>query len=224
MPALPPYIPPRDADYAAWADNFAAVFAANPTAYGYMTADADAVSVQVAAWDAAYALVTSPTTKTAATVAAKNTSRIVTTALLRQYAQPISLNPGIDPTLKTAIGVNPRTSVPLPITVPTTYPALTVASAMPLQHVLRYRDSLASPSVKSKPYGVVQIQLFGTASGTPITDPATLLFQQVTTKSPLIQTWGSAAVGLKAYYAARWATKKGLVGPWSPIVSFTVAA
>jgi hypothetical protein len=224
MPALPPYIPASDPAYAAWVDNFGAVFAANPVAYGYMTADATAVSAQVALWDAAYALVTSPTTKTATTVQAKNVSRVETTALLRQYAQPISLSPAVSADNKIALGVNPRTSTPVPISAPTTYPALTVASALPLQHILRYRDSIASPSVKAKPYGVIQIQLYGLTSGTAITDPTLLALQQVTTKSPLIQTWGSAAVGLKAYYAARWVTKRGLVGPWSPIVSFTVAA
>lgn len=53
---------------------------------------------------------------------------------------------------------------------PTTFPALTLQSQTPLQAVLRYRDSAASTSVKAKPYGVAQCQIFGMASATPVTD------------------------------------------------------
>lgn len=224
MPALPPYVPSSDPAFAAWVDNFANVFSATPGAFGFLAADAAAVATQVALWDAAYALVTSPMTKTAATVSAKNSSRIMTLALVRPYAQAISLSPAVTTDNKTAIGVNPRTSVPLPITTPTTYPLLTIESALSLQHIIRYRDSLASPSVKAKPYGVFQVQIFATASATPITDPSLLIFRQVSTKSPFMQGWLSGDAGRVAYYAARWVTRKGLVGPWSPIVNFIVAA
>ena len=114
--------------------------------------------------------------------------------------------------------------VPTPVTTPTTYPSLTISAALALQHVLRYRDQLASPSQKSKPYGVIGVHIFGTASATPITDPTILLFLAQATKSPFLQSWPSAAKGLPAYYAARYVTRKGLIGPWSPIVSMTVAA
>ena len=224
MPALPPYIPPKDAQLANWADNFSALLTASPATYGLVSGDAAAVAAVVATWDAAYALVTSPSTKTAATVAAKNAAKINMLATVRPYSQAISLNAGVTTMAKTAIGVNPRTSVPTPITAPTTYPVLTVSQALSLQHILRYRDQLASPSVKSKPYGVIGVQLYGNASATVITDPTTLMLLQTTTKSPLLQPWGSGSVGKPAYYAARYVTRKGLVGPWSPIVSFVIAA
>jgi hypothetical protein len=223
MPALPPYIPPKDADFNNWVNNFSTVFSATPAVFGFQAGDATAVAGQVALWNAAYGLVTSPSTKTPSTVSDKNASRIVTQALVRPYAQTISLSPAVSQMNKISIGVNPRTSTPIPIAAPTTYPALTIVSALPLQHVIRYRDSLASPSVKSKPYGVVQMQLYGSASGTPITNPALLAFQMVSTKSPFLQTWDSSTVGQRAYYAARWVTRRGLNGPWSPIVSFIIA-
>lgn len=222
MPALAPYIPAPDAALANWASNFSTLITAAPATYGLTTGDAAAIAAVEATWAADYALVTSPMTKTPATVANKNTARINLLATLRPYAQTIALNAGVSSSNKIALGLNPRTSTPVPITAPTTYPSLTIAQALALAHVIRYRDSIASPSVKAKPYGVVQIQLFGMTSTTPVTDPTTLPLLQATTKSPLLQTWGSGAVGLKAYYAAKWATRKGLVGPWSPIVAFTV--
>jgi hypothetical protein len=224
MPALPPYIPTKDALLNNWLLNFSSLITAAPATYGLVAGDATAIAGAVATWSAAYALVTSPTTKTASTVSAKNAAKVTTLATCRPYAQNISLNAGVTSANKTAVGVNPRTSVPTPITTPTTYAVLTVAQALALQHVIRYRDSLASPSVKSKPYGVIAVQLFGLASATVITDPTLLTYLQSVPKSPFLQSWGSGSVGMKAYYAARYVTRKGLLGPWSPIVSFTIAA
>lgn len=223
MPALAPYIPAKDSALANWAANFSSLITASPATYGLTTGDATAIAGVETTWATAYALVTSPTTKTAATVAGKNVARTNLLATLRPYAQTVALNAGVSSGNKIALGLNPRTSTPIPITTPTTYPALTIVQALPLQHVIRYRDQLASPSVKSKPYGVTQIQIYGETSLQPITDPTLLNFLAVNTKSPFAQSWPSGAAGMKAYYAARWQTRKGLVGPWSPIVSFTVA-
>ena len=52
------------------------------------------------------------------TVQAKNTERVMVLATCRPYAQAISLNAGVTAGNKIALGVNPRTSVPQPITAP----------------------------------------------------------------------------------------------------------
>ena len=223
MPALAPYIPAKDAALATWAANFATLIAASPATYGLQASDATTITAAQTTFAAAYALVTSPTTKSASTVAAKDTAKVSMLAVIRPYAQTISLNAGVSSANKIALGVNPRTSTPVPITAPTTSPTLTVVTAPPLQHVIRFRDSTASPSVKAKPYGVVQMQLFGMVSATAVTDPSTLPLVNVFTKSPSLVTWPSSAKGMTAYYAARWVTRKGLTGPWSAILSYTVA-
>lgn len=223
MPQLPPYIPVRDGQMNSWLANFSTLITASPATYGLVAGDATAIAAAVAAWTAAYALVTSPSTKTAATVSAKNTQRVNVLATCRPYAQTIANNAGVSSANKTAVGVNPRTSTPTPITTPTTNPVLTITQAMPLQAVVRYRDATASPSVKSKPYGAIACQIYATASATPITNPALLAYNANATKSPLIVMWGSGDVGKQGYYAARWVTRKGLFGPWSPIVNFTIA-
>lgn len=224
MPALAPYIPPKDADLNSWLANFSSLITASPGTYGLVAGDATAIAAAVAAWAAAYALVTSPMTKTATTVQDKNAERVMVLATCRPYAQAISLNAGVSPSDKTALGVNARTSTPQPITAPTTYPLITIVSAITWGHIVRFRDQMASPSVKSKPYGVLQCQIFAATSATPIVDPTLLPQVGVQTKSPYTQMWSPAALGLKAYYAGRWVTRKGLVGPYGPIVSFTVAA
>jgi hypothetical protein len=223
MPSLAPYIPPKDSAFAAWLANFSSLISASPATYGLMAADATTIAAQETAFAAAYALVTSPSTKTAATVSAKNTEKIIALATVRPYAQTIANNAGVTSANKIALGLNPKTSVPVPITAPTTMPILTAQSTSTAGTILRYRDSTASPSVKSKPYGVTAVQLYAAASATPITDPTLLDFLEVATKSPLTAALGSGAAGKTVYFAARWQTRKGLVGPWSPIISYVVA-
>lgn len=223
MPALPPYIPPKDADLATWSLNFATLIVASPGTYGLTSGDASAINSIDTAFQAAYTIATSNSTRTPATVSAKDSAKVNLLATIRPYAQTIANNAGVSTGNKIALGINPRTSTPTPITVPTTHPVLSIVSAPPLQHIIRYRDETASPSVKSKPYGVIAVQLFATPSATAITDPAELAFIGVFTKSPALVSYASGDKGKQSYMAARWSTRTGLVGPWSPIVNFTVA-
>lgn len=224
MPALPPYIPPKDADLANWAANFSDRITATPGTFGLLAADAVSIATVVTPFLAAYSTAINPSTRTPVTVAAKDSARTNMLDLVRQYAVAVSLNAGVLTSDKIDLGVNPRTSTPTPIADPTTNPIISIVSALPLQHVLRFRDETSSPSVKSKPYGVTQLQLFATASTTPIVDPTLLAFRGVYTKSPALVTWESGDANKVAYFAARWQTRTGKVGPWSPVVNFTVAA
>lgn len=223
MPSVAPYIPAKDSDLDLWSANFSTLLTAAPSTYGLTAGDATTVAAEVAAWHAAYLLTTSPATKTKATVAAKDTAKILLLSQLRPFAVQISLNAGVASTDKVAIGVNPRTSTPTPIPVPVTNPVITIDSTSTAGSIVRYRDTTSSPSVKSKPFGAIGMQMFAKSSATPITDPATLALQGTQTKSPFIQAMGPAEAGKTVYFAGRWITRKGLVGPFSPIVSYVVA-
>ena len=223
MPSLAPYIPVKDSALNAWMQNFKTLTSAAPATYGLSTTDAANIAADITTWTSAYTPVLSPSTKTATTVSAKNSAKVTVLAQIRPYAQTISLNAGVTSANKIALGVNPRTSVPVPITAPTTTPVLTAQSTSTAGTIIRYRDATASPSVKSKPYGVTQVQIYAKASTTPLTDPTLLNFVEVATKSPLTVAMGSGAAGMTVYFAARWQTRKGLVGPWSPIISYVVA-
>lgn len=227
MPALQPYIPPKDSDLANWSLNFYTLLVASPATYGLLASDATNVAAVQTPWAADYALAINPATRTPVTVAAKDTARTNLLAVVRPYAQAISLNAGVLTASKIAIGVNPRTSVPSPITAPTTNPVLTVASGAPLSHIIRFRDSASSPSVKAKPYGVVSCQIVGSTTGEPTlsgsSGPDAMPTIGLFAKNPAQFTWGSGDIGKTATYFARWVTRSGLVGPWGAIVTYTIA-
>ena len=222
MPAVAPYIPPKDAQLDNWVANFSTLIAASPSTYGLMASDAAIISGQNSAWHAAYSLVTSPTTKTAATVGAKNVARTTMLAIIRPYAQQVSNNPGVTSANKIALGLNPKTSTPSPVTPPSSNPILGVLSQNPGIVNLTYRDSATSPTSKAKPYGVKNCQLYGLQSLTPITDPTKLVNQMLMTKSPSQFSFPAGyTVGSTWYFAAVWATQKGGKSPWSSIITVT---
>lgn len=222
MPTSNSYVPARDADLDFWALNFETLIAAAPGTYGLITADATAITGAYNVWHAAYLLVTSPDTKTATTVAAKDVAKINLLALLRPYAVQISLNPGVSVDDKVALAINPRTNTPTPIPAPTTSPVLTLIGATYLQHTLRYRDEAAPSTSRSKPPGVAAIEIYAATSMTIITNPALLPLKTTASRVPVIVNWDSAQQGETAYYATRWVSARQLRGPWSAITQIVV--
>lgn len=218
-----PYIPTRDADLADWAANFSTKASAAPGTYGLIAADATAIAAAVATFQTAFMVAIAPATRTPVSVAAKDVAKIGMLDVVRPYAVQISMNAGVLPSDKIAIGVNPRTSGLTPVTAPTSAPVLSLIGATFLQHLLRYRDESAPSTSRAKPTNVTQLQLFGAVSATVVSDPSTLPLLGVFTKVPVTVTWDASARAKTAYYAARWQTRTGLVGPWSDVVPIVVA-
>lgn len=222
MPAVASYIPAQDAKLNLWLLNFASLTTATPAAFGLSVGDAATIASQVASWTAAYTPVTSPSTKTAQAVSAKNTARVSVVAQLRTWAQAIANNPGVSSDNKIALGLNPKTSTPSPITPPASNPVLTVQGAGNLSLIVRYRDSASSVSVKAKPYGVKQCQIFFATSATPIVTPVASGGVVLATKSPITIQFDASDGGKQCYLWGRWVTQRGGYSPWSPITNFTV--
>lgn len=221
--ALAPYIPRRQADFTNWLANFSTLISASPTLYGLTSGDAATIAAMNASWVAVFTPVTSPMTRTSAAVSAKNTAYATIVPQVRVYAQNISNNPGVASSDKIAVGVNPKTSTPSPISPPVSVPVLTIQAAGPGTLTVRYRDSAASVSVKGKPYGVKFVQIFGSASSTPITvQSAGPLLAQLT-KSPGVLNLAGMTTGEQLYFWARYLLSNGQFSAWSTISNFTVA-
>ncbi len=116
MPSLAPYMPTREGDFTSWLANFSSLISASPSMYGLLTSDAATIAAQNAIWAAAYGPLTSNATKTPQAVQDKNIAKVGVTAQVRTYAQAIANNPGVTAGNKLALGLNPKTSTPSPIT------------------------------------------------------------------------------------------------------------
>ena len=225
MSSYPPYLPPKDADFANWLTNFDTLLTANPTDFGLEIADAAAVAAVTTTWDAAYALAIDPPTRTVATVADKDAARASAEAVVRPFAVSISLNSGVTNTNKAAIGVTIPSTTPTPVPPPAAAPALSLQSAIALEQTLAYKDPGAVG--KAKPFGVVGCEIFRAVGVAAAVDPAVAVYNATVTKSPFKQGFAAEDQGKIVTYFARWTTRSGpdgvaQKGPWSAPLSLTV--
>lgn len=224
MPAS--YIPPKDADLDIFAANFSTLITATPAAYGLLAGDATTIAASVATWHTAYLLAVNPTTRTPATITAKDNARTSMLTVIRPYAQRIANNAGVSSMLKIGLGLNPRQNSPTPIPPPTTAPVVSIPSATPNTLVVRYRDEMASPSVKSKPPGALQCQIFGTVvnngAALPTADLTMLPLIGTFNKSPFQIAYSPTNAGRVAFLVGRWLTRTGLPGPLGSPVNTTI--
>ncbi len=236
--AAAPYIPSRDSALDSWADNFQTLIAASPATYGLVAGDAAAITTAFNTWHAAYLLGGStgsppipinPSTFTSVTVAAKNAAKIAMVQLDRAYASQIRINPGVSNSDKTALGLNLPNNAPSPIGTPTTFPLLSIVSAGPGTHELRFADN-TTPSIRKKPFGAVGMQLFRGVATDPIDDVSATQYLATLTTQPYLSSFLIGDNGKVATYFARWVTRgrqaggaAQLEGPWSAPVSMTVA-
>ncbi len=222
MNANAPYIPTQQSKFTAWLANFSTLITAAPATYGLLAADAVIIAGYYSAWLAAYNPVTSGATRTAQAVAAKNVAYATYLPLIRSYAQQIGNNVGVSSAAKIALGLNPKTSTPSPVSAPSSAPILVLQYAAPCVLALRYRDSAASPSSKAKPYGAINTRIVGKVSATPIVDPSTLPQLAVVTKTPFLLSTVGMGAGSQLYLAAYFVTRRGLASPPSSILVCTV--
>jgi hypothetical protein len=216
-----PYIPPKDADLANWADNFRDLIVASPTTYGLVAGDGTAIGNVVTPFLAAYTIAINPTTRTAVTVAAKDTAKFAMLSVLRSYAQIVSANPAVDPSDKIALGLNLHGTPPSPIPPPSTFPLLNVLAATPLLHTVRYADEL-TPDRRTRPFGAVGMELRRTIAVAPAVDPDAALFYALVTRQPVPVSFDSGDAGKICTYFGRWLNRKGQPGPWSAAAAFGI--
>ena len=76
----------------------------------------------------------------------------------------------------------------------------------------------------AKPFGAIQLQLFVAIGTAAVTDESAAQFYGAFTRNPVGVAFGAEDDGKVATYFARWATRRGDVGPWSLPVSMRIAA
>lgn len=224
-----PYIPPRETDLVTWADNFAALITAAPSTYGLDAGAAAAIQAAVDDFDAKYLLAVNPSTRTPTTVGDKNASKLAMIPIIRTYASQIRINPGVMNADKIALGLNLPNNTPAPIPVPSTIPVLTIMSATPLRHTLKFRDEMASPTSRAKAPLSIGCEIYVGISTIALTDPTEADFYATAVKVPFYIDYDPADVGKLATIFGRWVNRAGSVGnnlalrgPWSVAQSMTI--
>lgn len=217
------YLPAQDGLALTYMQTMSAGISADVAKYFVSVADSENLASAVSAYAAAYALAVDPATRTPVNIALKDETRNVAEQLCRSFAMQIKVNAGISDADKIAIGVRPVNPNRDPINVPESSPLLNVIGATPGSHTVRYADT-NTPDSGAKPFGAAQLQLFVAVAPTAVAAPDGAAFYGAFTKNPVGVAFDSDDDGKVATYFARWASRKGEVGPWSLGVAMRIAA
>ena len=217
------YIPATEANALDWMETFADGIAADPAKYGVSVADATAISSAVQDFADARAISIDPVTHSPVNVAAKDDARTSAEQICRQFASLIKYNAGISDPDKIAIGVRPVNTDRNPIEVPETSPLVNIIGATPGAQTVRYADT-NTPDSGAKPFGATCLQLFVAIAEDAVDDPDLASFHGSFTKNPVAVGFDAGDDGKMATYFARWASRRGDVGPWSLPVAMRIAA
>ncbi len=220
------FLPARDEDFNAWAVNFSALVAAAPVAYGLLAADATALAGLVTAFTAALTAATNPGTRTAVTVASKETARVALSADIRSLVRRIQAVATVTAAQKTALGISVIQGIYSLVPAPATSPLLNIVAVTPRQHAIRVVDE-TTPTRRARPFNAAGAEVYAFIGAAGVTPPADLEhweFKGMATRSDYIVQYNADDAGKQATIVTRWYNRRGQTGPVSNPISGTIAA
>lgn len=217
------YLPLKDSLLDGWALNFQTLIAASPTSYGLVAADATAITAAYTAWHTAYLAAVNPTTRTKATVSAKNEQKANLLGVVRAYAATLRANRAVSDELKIGLGLHVADRVPTPVPAPSTKPVLAIERIEQGFQDIRATDE-ATPSSRARPQGAAGLLIYRAIGPAAVSDPAQATFLTFVGRPQVQSQFTSADAGKTVTYFARWTNAKGEVGPWSSALSSAIAA
>lgn len=215
------YIPLRDEDLRAWANNFSTLITATPAAFGLTAPQAAAYAALYATYNTSLTTATNPATRTKPTVAAKDSARASLELTSRDFANIVQAFPTITPEQLAALGLTVRTTTRTPVPAPTTAPILGLQNLGVLSADLRFSDE-TTPDLRAKPFGVWTCEVWVKFGSVPPVSVADCQFLVDASRNPSRLAWPPSQAGETAWLLGRWKTRRGLVGPPSATISTTI--
>lgn len=217
------YIPQKDADFNSWQANVVEITDPKQVAWGIDAADFAALKAAQTVWVNAYALAEIKHDRTSADVQAKDDARTMYEKELRKfYMQWLASNSRVTNGDRERMGLTVKSDTRTPVPKPVTSPVGTIDFSMRLQQKIHFIDQ-ATPGRKAKPEGTHGCEVWIKIDGAAPVEPSELTYVGTATRSPLTTTFEGKHVGKTAWYRLRWVNKRGEYGPWSSVISATVA-
>jgi hypothetical protein len=215
------YIPPNDADFNTWQDNFVAYVDKNLAALGLTAADLTPITAAQSLWKSAYADHIAAQAAAQGASQAKKTARDDYVNLVRPLVRRLQSNSTVADSQRAGMGVTVRDAARTPFGPPPTRPVGSIDTSQRLRHTINFSDE-TTPKRRAKPDGVLGCEIWVKVGDPAPTDPHDLRFLATDTATPYVAEYDGAAAGKVAYYWLRWVNHKGETGPWSQAVSATV--
>jgi hypothetical protein len=218
------YIPSRDTDFRAWVNNFRAVLGTLLATLGLLPADLTALNDAADESEAALEDHIAAQNVAEAKRVSKDEKRKVTEDLVKALVKRIQAAPNCTDEIRGLLNITVPKSDRSKPPVPTARPVIEIDLQEGLMQVVRTSDS--ETGKRGKPEGTsIEVRMAVLPHGSPV--PATaeeLPVLTFATASRIEHAFGAGDVCKTAVWGMRYVNSQGEAGPWSTIVTGTIAA
>lgn len=209
------YFPSNEAEFMEWLATFVTVFANSGQAHGFVAAEQAAMQTHFDNLRTARQAMLAAEDALEAARSARDGARAALLAQLRPTVQRLQAARTMTDEIRRTFGISvrgPRQAT----SAPAEAPAVELDRSEPLRHVLRLSGR--------RPAGAVGAEVWRKVGGeTPPT------FEQMSmlglhTNHRLAVDFAAPELGQRCWYALRWINRRGQPGPWSEMLTATVAA
>lgn len=220
------YIPGPDGAFDSFARNFYATLVDWWNAEGLDISQLNDLEKALDAWVTTYPAHVTAKAQAASAAQAKDAARRRVVAAIRPLAQFVQTYATTTDAQRATMGITIRRRGPRSLPPPPTKPLFQIDTSKRLEHTLRITDE-TTPTRAAKPRGAqgaeVWLKLVNPGEA-PTSDPGDMRYLAMTTRTPFSATFPISEGGKTAVYMLRWVSRTGEPGPWSQVMSATVAA
>lgn len=217
------YLPLRDVELSAWAQNFNAQVQTSGTLLGLTQDEMTALDEMVEAWRTGYSGHVAAQAAAMGARALKDERRRAFKAMIRPLVRRLQVHPAMTDALRAAMRITiPQSQSTLMLDPPLLRPMVMVNAGERLRHRLVFRDE-GTPTRRGKPQGVRGCEIWVKLGAAPQGPGEMTLIGEVT-RTRYDMEYTEADGGKMAHYMLRWVSTRGHKGPWSVTVGATVGA
>jgi hypothetical protein len=216
------FVPRSDMDFNLWQSNLLTETETNATAWGITPESILPVKQFQTKWTAAFTVASNKQNRTSADVKAKDDARYDFEPTLRSFvAEHLANNSKVSDADRTRLGLTVRSESRTSSPVPDSSPVGRIDFSARQQHTINFSDE-ATPTSRAKPAGVHGCEIWMKVGEAPAS-VAELTYLTTDTATPYVVNFSEADAGKTAYYRLRWVNTRNERGPWSALISATIA-
>jgi hypothetical protein len=215
-----PFIPSKDAAFAAWAANMMDITEAQLDEFHVPQDQFTPLKGLHTAFDAAYAKALEPN-RGPVDIADKNTARAALEKALRGFIKAfLEYSPYVSDHWRREMGLPVHDTKPTPVPAPSSIPEYDFDTSVPGRLTLRFWDK--GSERRGKPAGVHGAEIRWEVRDDPPAKEDDLVNSDIATRSPHSYTFTGDKRGQKVYFCLRWENGTGKKGPWGAVLSAVI--
>ena len=216
------FVPRSDTEFNIWQINLISEAEANGARWGLGTESITPLKPLQAKWTSAFTVACNKQNRTSADVQAKDDARYDFEPSLRSFvAEFLANNSKVSDADRTRLGLTVRSESRTSSPVPYSSPVGRIDFSVRQQHTIHFSDE-ATPTSRAKPTGVHGCEIWMKVGEVPAS-ATDLTYLTTDTATPYVTNFNETDAGKMAHYRMRWVNTRGERGPWSALISATIA-